>query len=48
MIILSSCDPSSTDGYLESLLLSTVDENLKKCYGEFLDCIEFQEKNHHK
>ncbi|MDQ7046320.1 MAG: hypothetical protein Q9M39_01340 [Sulfurovum sp.] len=43
-----SCNPLSKDGYLESLLLSTVDENLKVCYDEFLDCIEFEEKNHHK
>ena len=43
-----SCNPFSKDGYLESLLLLTVDENLKKCYDEFLDCIEFEEKNNHK
>jgi hypothetical protein len=43
-----SCNPFSKDGYLESLLLSTVDKNLKECYDEFLDCIEFEEKSHHK
>lgn len=43
-----SCNPSSKDGYLESLLLSTVNTNLKKCYSDFLDCIEFEDKNHHK
>jgi len=43
-----SCNPNSKDGYLESLLLSTVDENLRNCYDEFLDCIEFKEKNQHK
>jgi len=43
-----SCNPTTKDGYLESLLLSTVDENLKKCYDEFLNCIEFEEKNKHK
>jgi len=43
-----SCNPFTKDGYLESLLLSTVDENLKECYDGFLDCIEFEEKNHHK
>ncbi len=43
-----SCDPSSKDGYIESLLLSTVDTSLMKCYEEFLDCIEFKEKNSHK
>lgn len=43
-----SCNSLSKDGYLESLLLSTVDTNLKLCYDEFLDCIEFKEKNHHK
>jgi hypothetical protein len=43
-----SCNPISKDGYLESLLLSTVDDNLRNCYDEFLDCIELKEKNHHK
>jgi len=43
-----SCNPTTKEGYLESLILSTIDENLKKCYMEFLDCIEFKEKNHHK
>ncbi|MDQ1339546.1 MAG: hypothetical protein QG567_698 [Campylobacterota bacterium] len=43
-----SCDPATQDGYLESLLLSTVDKNLKNCYDGFLDCIEFPDKNHHK
>ncbi len=43
-----TCNPASNDGYLESLLLSTVDETLKNCYDDFLDCIEFKEKNQHK
>lgn len=43
-----TCNPNTKDGYLESLLLSTVNDNLKKCYDEFLDCIEFKEKNQHK
>jgi len=43
-----TCHPNTKDGYLESLLLSTVDENLKKCYDEFLECINFKEKNNHK
>jgi len=43
-----TCNPTTKDGYLESLILSTIDENLTKCYIEFLDCIEFKEKNHHK
>ena len=43
-----SCDTTTKDGYLESLLLSTVDDNLKKCYDKFLDCIEFKEKSNHK
>jgi len=42
------CDPNTKDGYLESLLLSTVDENLKKCYSDFLDCIDIKEKSNHK
>jgi len=43
-----TCNPNTQDGYLESLLLSTVDNNLKQCYNEFLDCIDFKEKNQHK
>lgn len=43
-----SCEPSTRDGYLESLLLSTVNGNLKNCYDEFLNCIEFKEKKQHK
>ena len=43
-----TCNPNTKDGYLESLLLSTVDENLKQCYDEFLKCIDFKEKNNHK
>jgi len=43
-----TCNPISNDGYLESLLLSTVDDTLKNCYDDFLDCIKFKEKNHHK
>jgi hypothetical protein len=43
-----TCNPITKDGYLESLLLSTVDDNLKICYDKFLDCIDFKEKNQHK
>ena len=43
-----TCNPITKDGYLESLLLSTVDNNLKQCYSKFLDCIDFKEKNQHK
>jgi hypothetical protein len=43
-----TCNPITKDGYLESLLLSTVDDNLKTCYDKFLDCIDFKEKNQHK
>ncbi len=43
-----TCNLDTKDGFLESLLLSTVEDNLKDCYDEFLDCIEFNEKNHHK
>jgi hypothetical protein len=42
------CDPVLKNGYLESLLLSTVDENLKKCYDDFLRCIGSMKKNTHK
>ncbi len=43
-----TCNPNTNDGYLESLLLSTVNVNLKECYDEFLKCIDFKEKNNHK
>ena len=43
-----SCNPIKKDGYLESLLLSTVDGNLKKCYSEFLDCLNIKEKKNYK
>jgi len=33
-----ACDPQTRKGYFESLLLSTVDEEVKKCYEEFRIC----------
>lgn len=42
------CDPISKEGYLESLLLSTVDSNPKQCYDELLDCLKMPNKNNNK
>jgi len=42
------CDPKSKDGFLESLLLSTVPEDVKKCFDELLECKELTYKHNHK
>lgn len=42
------CDPTTQVGYLESLILSTISENQKKCIQSFLDCSEFKSKENHK
>ena len=41
-------DPSSNDGYLESLILSTIPQKEKECIEDFLDCSEFKSKENHK
>ncbi len=43
-----TCDPRTQDGYLESLLLSTLDEEKVKCIQAFLDCSHFKSKDNHK
>jgi hypothetical protein len=43
-----SCDPCTGEGYVESLLFSTLDENKVECIQHFLDCSEFRAKNNHK
>ncbi len=40
-----ACDPISQKGYFESLLLSTIDENVKRCYEEFRQCSELNSKS---
>ncbi|MCB4745938.1 MAG: hypothetical protein LGB68_02105 [Sulfurovum sp.] len=40
-----ACDPKTKKGYFESLLLSTVDDNVKKCYEDFRKCSELNSKS---
>jgi len=40
--------PGTQEGYLEGLLLSTVDSDLKRCYEEFLECSELDSKDNYK
>jgi 5S rRNA maturation endonuclease (ribonuclease M5) len=42
------CDPNTKDGFLESLLLSTISDEIKKCFVELLKCKELEHKNNHK
>ena len=46
--IYITCDPVKQDGYLESLILSTISEEQKKCIEEFLECSEFKSKENDK
>ena len=39
-----ACDPISKKGYFESLLLSTVDKEVIKCYEEFRECSALNSK----
>jgi len=40
-----ACDPITKKGYFESLLLSTVDKEVKKCYEDFRDCSALNSKS---
>lgn len=42
------CDPNTKNGYLESFILSTIEDKQRKCIEDFLDCSEFKSKEHHK
>ena len=42
------CDPTTKIGYLESLILSTISGNERKCIDDFLKCSEFKNKENHK
>lgn len=42
------CDPITKKGYLESLILSTIPPQQKKCIECFLTCSEFKSKENHK
>jgi hypothetical protein len=46
--IYITCDPNTKDGYLESLILSSISEKQKECIETFLDCSEFKSKENHK
>ena len=41
-------NPLTNDGYLESLVLSSIPEEQKNCIQNFLDCSEFSTKENHK
>lgn len=43
-----TCDPRTQEGYLESLLLSTLDDEKVACIQAFLDCSDFKSKENHK
>jgi len=40
-----ACDPRTQKGYFESLLLSTVDKEIIKCYKDFRECSELNSKS---
>lgn len=46
--IYVTCDPDTQCGYLESLILSTISDEQKKCIEDFLDCSDFKSKENHK
>ncbi len=46
--IYITCDPRTQEGYVESLLLSTLDEEKVACIKSFLDCSDFKSKENHK
>ncbi|CAA6802271.1 MAG: Unknown protein [uncultured Sulfurovum sp.] len=43
-----TCDFDSKEGYLESLILSSISEPQKECIETFLDCSEFKSKENDK
>ncbi|EDN69203.1 hypothetical protein BGP_4763 [Beggiatoa sp. PS] len=42
------CDPKTKEGYLESLILSSIPPQHKNCIQDFLSCSEFKSKDNHK
>lgn len=42
------CDPNTQEGNVESLLLSTLDEEKKACIDSFLECSDFKAKENSK
>lgn len=43
-----SCDPATKEGYLESLILSTIPDEQRKCIEQFLACSDFKSKDNAK
>jgi hypothetical protein len=43
-----ACDPITKEGYLESLILSSLSEEQKTCINDFLTCSDFKSKTHDK
>jgi len=43
-----ACDPETKCGYLETLILSSLSEEQKKCINDFLQCSDFKSKAHDK
>lgn len=46
--IYISCDPATQEGYLESLILSTIPTKQRECIEQFLSCSEFKSKDNAK
>jgi len=42
------CDPKTKEGFLESLLLSTISKEVKNCFEELIKCKELDNKYNHK
>jgi len=42
------CEPKTQEGYLESLILSSIPPQHKNCIQDFLSCSEFKSKDNHK
>lgn len=42
------CDPETKLGYLESLILSTINPEQRNCIECFLNCSQFESKENHK
>lgn len=42
------CDPETKVGYLESLILSTIEQEQRNCIQCFLNCSQFESKENHK
>lgn len=42
------CDPITKNGYLESLILSTIPNEERKCIKAFIDCSRFKDKEKDK